>query len=199
MRKKLNFALNAAKNYSSNALNVARHLRSWQSFVINGEGALLAQLPAFETAVQVIDLDTAAPIKPPELDAQKELFQALVLGVRDFVRKNRLERVFLGLSGGIDSSLVAIIAAEAVGPENVTAVAIPSRYSDPRSTTCARELAGTLGFTSEGLTAWLQSHFNVNGLEAIRGRDLARRIIGALTAIQKARVPSPPKGIGANR
>jgi NAD+ synthase (glutamine-hydrolysing) len=73
------------------------------------------------------------------------LFGALVLGVRDFARKNRVERAFLGLSGGIDSAVVACIAARALGPAHVTAVAIPSRYSDPRSTASARELAEALG------------------------------------------------------
>jgi NAD+ synthase (glutamine-hydrolysing) len=67
------------------------------------------------------------------------------MGVQDFYRKNGLERAFLGLSGGIDSAVVAVIAAHALGPERVTAVAIPSRYSDPRSTTSARDLAQKLG------------------------------------------------------
>ena len=91
---------------------------------------------------------------PP--DTEGELYQALVLGARDFVRKNRLERAFVGLSGGIDSALVAVIAAEALGPERVTAIAIPSRYTDPRSTACARELSRNLGI-----------HFKVVELESL--------------------------------
>jgi NAD+ synthetase len=78
-----------------------------------------------------------------------ELFDALVLGVRDFARKNGMRRAALGLSGGIDSSVAAAIAAEALGARNVTGVAIPSRYTDPRSTECARELAETLGMRFE--------------------------------------------------
>ena len=73
----------------------------------------------------------------------------MALGVRDFARKNRLERAFLGLSGGVDSAVTAVIAAEALGPERVTAVAIPSRYSDPRSTSSARALANALGIGFE--------------------------------------------------
>jgi len=80
---------------------------------------------------------------------EEELFHALVLGIRDFARKNGIPRVFLGLSGGVDSAIVAVLAAEALGPENVTAVAIPSRYSDPRSTSSARELAEALGIGFE--------------------------------------------------
>ena len=66
-----------------------------------------------------------------------------------FADKNRLARAFLGLSGGIDSAVVAVLAAEALGPERVTALAIPSRYTDPRSTTSAQELAGALGIGFE--------------------------------------------------
>ena len=79
----------------------------------------------------------------------EELYQALVLGIRDFVGKNRLERAFLGVSGGIDSAVVAAIAAEALGPGRVTAVAIPSRYTDPRSTACAQALAEGLDIAFE--------------------------------------------------
>ncbi len=72
-----------------------------------------------------------------------------MLGVRDFAAKNGLARLFLGLSGGVDSALVACIAAEAVGPARITAVAIPSRHTDPRSTEAARELAAALGIGFE--------------------------------------------------
>ncbi|HNT76067.1 MAG TPA: NAD(+) synthase, partial [Anaerolineae bacterium] len=79
-----------------------------------------------------------------ETNPEEEVFRALVLGVRDFAQKNGIERACLGLSGGVDSAVIAVIAAEALGPERVTAVAIPSRYSDPRSTSSARALAEAL-------------------------------------------------------
>ncbi len=122
-----------------------------RSFVTSGQGDLIGLLSAFEEEVLVADLDA----KPLPVDGttaeggEEELFRALALGVRDFCRKNRLPRAFLGLSGGIDSAVVAAIAAEALGPERVTALANPSRYTDPRSTDCARELAGTLGIGFE--------------------------------------------------
>jgi NAD+ synthetase len=115
-----------------------------RSFVLDGDGRLLALLPAFREAVEVVDLNVS-PIEPPTILPEEELFAALVLGVKDFAAKNGLRRLFLGLSGGIDSALVACIAAAAVGPEAVTALAIPSRHTDPRSTATARELAETLG------------------------------------------------------
>jgi NAD+ synthase (glutamine-hydrolysing) len=87
--------------------------------------------------------------KPVEAEPERELFEGLALGIRDFAAKNGLSRAFLGLSGGIDSAVTAILAAQAIGPENVIGVAIPSRYSDPRSTDCARELADNLGIGFE--------------------------------------------------
>ncbi len=115
------------------------------SFALNREGELLAELPSFKPEVCVVDLDGAAGRPPATEHPEQELFRALVLGVRDFCRKNRLKQAFLGLSGGIDSAVVAVIAAAALGPGRVTAIANPSRYTDPRSTTCAQELAQALG------------------------------------------------------
>ncbi len=122
-----------------------------RSFALDAEGELLAHLPGFEEAVQVVDLSTASP-KPPTSNVQppeETIFHALTLGVRDFFRKNGMRRAFLGLSGGIDSAVGAAIAAEALGPANVTAVAIPSRYTDPRSTSSAEALARALGIGFE--------------------------------------------------
>ena len=81
----------------------------------------------------------------PLLEARREVYEALVLGTRDYVRKNGFTSVLLGLSGGIDSSLVAAIAAEALGPENVTGVLMPSRYSSDHSISDAEALADALG------------------------------------------------------
>lgn len=93
-----------------------------------------------------------ATIKPPlppthrePLDSISEVYAALVLGTRDYVRKNGFEKVVIGLSGGIDSSLVATIAADALGPENVIGVAMPSRYSSEASVRDAHTLAENLG------------------------------------------------------
>jgi len=120
-----------------------------RSFVIDQRGSRICQLSAFEEDFQVLDLETAPPIELPDVILDEERFDALVLGVRDFAEKNHLERTFLGLSGGIDSSVVAVIAAEALGPERITGIAIPSRYTDPRSTECAQTLADNLGISLE--------------------------------------------------
>jgi NAD+ synthetase len=72
-----------------------------------------------------------------------------VLGIRGFVEKNALGQAFVGLSGGVDSALVARLATDALGPERVRAVAIPSRHTDPASTEAARQIASTLGIGLE--------------------------------------------------
>jgi NAD+ synthase (glutamine-hydrolysing) len=91
----------------------------------------------------------ARPPLPPRqvdrLDEPAEIYQALVLGTRDYVRKNGFEKVVIGLSGGVDSSLVAAIATDALGAENVIGVSMPSRYSSPGSRSDAEALAGNLG------------------------------------------------------
>ena len=91
----------------------------------------------------------ARPPLPPRwvdrLDELAEIYQALVLGTRDYVRKNGFEKVVIGLSGGIDSSLVAAIATDALGAENVIGVSMPSRYSSPGSKSDAETLARNLG------------------------------------------------------
>jgi len=91
----------------------------------------------------------ARPPLPPRrvdrLDELAEIYQALVLGTRDYVHKNGFEKVVIGLSGGVDSSLVAAMATDALGADNVIGVSMPSRYSSPGSKSDAEALAGNLG------------------------------------------------------
>ncbi|HEY1281841.1 MAG TPA: NAD+ synthase [Acidimicrobiales bacterium] len=93
----------------------------------------------------VADDASHPPVLTPPLDPVDEVYEALVLGTRDYIRKNGFSDVVIGLSGGIDSSLVACIAADAVGPEHVHGVAMPSRYSSEGSRTDASALADALG------------------------------------------------------
>lgn len=118
------------------------------SFLMGGDREVTARLPRFAEAVQTVDLVGGGALAPA-LEGEEELFAALVSGVRGFAAKNGLRRLFLGLSGGVDSALVAAIAAEAVGPRRVLALALPSRHTDPRSTDAARELARALGIGFE--------------------------------------------------
>ena len=98
-----------------------------------------APLPAYEPT---------PPVRAPLLDDCAEVYAALVLGVRDYVRKNGFRSVILGLSGGIDSALTATIAADAIGPENVNVMLLPSRYSSEHSVTDAEELVKRQGLTA---------------------------------------------------
>jgi NAD+ synthase (glutamine-hydrolysing) len=99
-------------------------------------------LPAPEPSLSKSSLQ---PHVVEPMDRLEEVYQALVLGTRDYVRKNGFERVVIGLSGGIDSSLVACIAADALGPENVVGVSMPSRYTADMSNDDAAALAENLG------------------------------------------------------
>ncbi|HSJ25300.1 MAG TPA: NAD+ synthase [Longimicrobiales bacterium] len=111
---------------------------------LRGEPANVRRIQADEVAPR----DSASAVSVPgpvPHDDLAEVYEALVLGTRDYIRKNGFTKVVLGLSGGIDSALVAAIAADALGPENVTGVKLPGRYSSEGSRTDAEELAGRLG------------------------------------------------------
>jgi len=116
-----------------------------RSSVWNARGDLLARAPMFEEACFVTELD-APGVKCPEAANRAEAaYRALVMGVRDYARKCGFSSVVIGLSGGIDSALTAAIAADALGPERVLGVSMPTRYSSEGSLTDARALAQNLG------------------------------------------------------
>jgi NAD+ synthase (glutamine-hydrolysing) len=123
------------------------------SFVMAPGGQVVARGGQFATDLLVVvlplgddpDLGRIEPRWDPRLDPVAEVDAALVLGTADYVRKNGFSRALVGLSGGIDSALVAAVAADALGPAAVTGVAMPSPYSSPGSITDAKALAGNLG------------------------------------------------------
>ncbi|MBS0633760.1 MAG: NAD+ synthase [Verrucomicrobia bacterium] len=121
-----------------------------RSLVCNAQGAVLARLPAFREAFEVVDTaapaPSAAPAAPHEL---ADTFDALVLGVRDYAHKSGFKRALIALSGGIDSAIVAVIATAALGKENVTGVSLPSSISSQHSRDDARILAENLGIRFE--------------------------------------------------
>jgi NAD+ synthase (glutamine-hydrolysing) len=100
---------------------------------------------SLELATPIFPAQAEAPNLAPHLDDEDEVFRALVLGTRDYVRKNRFKKVVLGLSGGIDSALTATVAVEALGKENVIGVLMPSRFNISASAEDALELAQQLG------------------------------------------------------
>jgi NAD+ synthetase len=119
------------------------------SMVFNAYGSLCAQSPMFKEDVLVVDLDRLlqqdSAVAEKESPVMEEIWNALVLGVRDFVVKCGFSKAVLGLSGGIDSALVAAIAVEALGKENVLGVLMPSPYSSQGSLDDSARLARNLG------------------------------------------------------
>jgi NAD+ synthase (glutamine-hydrolysing) len=142
------------------------------SVVVSHDGETLARAPQFEEELVVCDvevppnpeadrdsvgvpvlasLDAPAPRRPAEagiaplLDEDAEVYSALTLGLRDYVRKNRFERVLVAVSGGIDSALVTLIAADALGPEAVTGVVMPSPHSSSETQADARAIVHNVG------------------------------------------------------
>ena len=117
-----------------------------RSSVFDAEGRLFARAKGFDEDVLVVDLDRrSGSVALDDFTPEAEVWNALVLGVRDYARKTRFRSVLLGLSGGIDSALTAAIAADAMGPENVLGVLMPSRYSSRGSVDDSAALARNLG------------------------------------------------------
>ena len=121
------------------------------SFVLGADGRLAAHLPSFsETTVTVQlgndfgALSVTGQISPPD-EGMAALYRGLTLGLRDYIDKNGFPGVVLGLSGGIDSAIVAALAVDALGPDRVHAVMMPSPYTSQESLDDAADLAGRLG------------------------------------------------------
>ncbi len=113
------------------------------SFALAGDGALTYQAETFQEALDILEFEGKAAkgaIAPP-LTEEEVIYRALVTGTRDYVNKNGFPGVMLGLSGGIDSALVLAIAVDALGPERVRAVMMPSDYTAQMSLEDAREMA----------------------------------------------------------
>ena len=122
------------------------------SFVLNPGGELAVQMPVLEDAMTLVEFertDTGWRAIPGEVhvhpDAMEQDYNVMVTGLRDYCRKTGFGKVLLGLSGGIDSAIVATIAADALGPENVRCVMLPSEYTSEASLDDARDVAENLG------------------------------------------------------
>lgn len=150
------------------------------SLVVDAQGKVLASAPHFEESLHLLDLplptgkrrQSGGPgralrvawpgqEKPGSLPEScvpapgrlEEIYAALVTGTRDYVRKNGFQKVVLGLSGGIDSSLTAAVAIDALGPGNVVGVTMPSEFTSDATRSDAERLAGNLGIRSVFLLA----------------------------------------------
>lgn len=173
------------------------------SLVVNESGDLLARARQFEEELLVVDLDLsqetadpnlvipntlAAPSERIEASVAKpieeaaEIWSALVTGLRDYVAKNKFSSVALGLSGGIDSSVVAAIAVDALGKERVFGVSLPSKYSSDHSKEDAFELARNLGIDirSIQIEPVVESYLRATTLTGIAEENVQARVRGSI-------------------
>ena len=135
------------------------------SCAFDGGGALMTRAPHFDTGLYPVDIECIherwTPLEggiEPSLSAEAVVYEALVWGVRDYVEKNRFPGVVIGLSGGIDSALVAAIAVDALGADRVHCVMMPTRYTSEMSHTDAGVIAESLGVRYD--TVAIESVFN---------------------------------------
>jgi NAD+ synthase (glutamine-hydrolysing) len=155
------------------------------SLAVTADGALLARAPQFERSVIRVDIDTDDPARPgdpstPRLDSLAEVYAALVLCLRDYVEKNGFRSVLLGLSGGIDSALVAAIACDAFGGDRVFGVAMPSTYSSGHSVDDAYDLARRTGLSirTVGIAPMVDAYQSELGLTGLAEENLQARVRG---------------------
>jgi len=154
------------------------------SLVVARDGRLVARAPQFETALMCVEVDTEAePESAPaatRLDALAEVYAALVLCLHDYVEKNGFRSVLLGLSGGIDSALVAAIACDAFGPERVFGVAMPSQYSSSHSVDDAYDLAARMGLPirTVPIAPMVEAYLSSLSLTGLAEENLQARVRG---------------------
>lgn len=122
------------------------------SAVLNKSGDYCAILKKFEEDFLIVDTDNLQKISGPAFEKIPQLYSAAVMATRDFVLKSGFKKVLLGLSGGLDSALVATLAVDALGSENVLGVSLPSKYSSSHSKTDAEDLAKNLGIRLEKIS-----------------------------------------------
>jgi NAD+ synthase len=164
------------------------------SFVLNRGGRLAVQLPVFEEAVVHVDFrrtergweaeEGERAVLP---DAVEQDYHAMVLSLRDYLGKSGFSRVLLGLSGGVDSALVAAIAADALGPGNVRGVMLPSQYTSRESLEDAAAVAGGLGIALDTVP--------IDGARAAVGEALAPLFAGRKADVTEENIQSRLRGL----
>ena len=171
------------------------------SIVVAADGAVIARAPQFEDGIAVVDIDVATKTSSPDvvisedevsvdrvlvpgiavrLDDREEIWQAIVVGLRDYVEKNGFRSVVVGLSGGIDSALVVAIAIDALGAKRVNAVAMPSKYSSAHSISDAQAMADATGihFRTVAIAPMVDAYMNNLVLKGLAEENLQARVRG---------------------
>ena len=171
------------------------------SIVVGADGAVIARAPQFEDGVALVDIDVATQTSSPDvvisedevtidralvpgvavrLDDREEIWQAIVVGLRDYVEKNGFRSVVVGLSGGIDSALVAALAVDALGAKRVNGVAMPSKYSSDHSIADAQAFADATGihFRTVPIAPMVDAYMKNLVLKGIAEENLQARVRG---------------------
>ena len=171
------------------------------SIAVDAKGNVIARAPQFEDGMMLLDLDAEGGTSTPDLiisedeakldrvltpgiavrlGEEEEIWNAIVVGLRDYVIKNGFSQVLIGLSGGIDSALVAALACDALGPELVHGVAMPSKYSSTHSIEDAEELAHNtgLGLRTVRIETMVDAYMNELNLKGLAEENLQARVRG---------------------
>lgn len=160
------------------------------SLIADEQGDIILQAAAFEEFVETVELDSRKPDARGISGAEcGSIRRALVLGIRDYARKNGFQKAVLGLSGGIDSALVATLAAEALGPENLLCVMMPSQFSSEGSIKDSEQLINNLGCDSriepistafDVLLKQMELHKPTKGGESLAAENMQSRLRGVI-------------------
>jgi len=171
------------------------------SIVVGADGSVIARAPQFEDGIALVDIDVATQTSSPDvvisedevsidralipgvavrLDDREEIWQAIVVGLRDYVEKNGFRSVVVGLSGGIDSALVAALAVDALGAKRVNGVAMPSKYSSDHSISDAQAFADATGihFRTVPIAPMVDAYMNNLVLKGLAEENLQARVRG---------------------
>ena len=171
------------------------------TIVVDSDGSIIARAPQFEEGLMIIDLDVKVASSDPDLiisdppilkykkliagvaprlDDLAQIWQALVVGLRDYVTKNNFPSVVLGVSGGLDSAVVAAIAADAIGADRVHGIALPSKYSSDHSLSDAKALAMDIGLKYRiiEIEPMVQSFVSNLGLAGLAEENVQARVRG---------------------
>ena len=171
------------------------------SIVVDAQGRTIARAPQFDDGLMVVDVEVEASTSTPDLilsekpiphytsltpgiaqrlDDAAEIWQALVVGLRDYVEKNGFKTVLLGLSGGIDSAVVAALAADAIGPRRVYGVSLPSQYSSDHSLSDAQDTAQRIGlrYSVVHIQPMVNTFLSELGLTGLAEENVQARVRG---------------------
>jgi NAD+ synthase (glutamine-hydrolysing) len=171
------------------------------SIVVNAAGEVIARAPQFEDGIMLVDIDVATRTSTPDvtisedevaldrtlvpgiaarLGDEEEIWNAIVVGLRDYVAKNGFTSVLVGLSGGIDSALVAALAVDALGPDRVHGVGMPSKYSSEHSLSDARQMAANtgLGFRVVEIQKMVDAYIQELSLTGLAEENVQARVRG---------------------